>query len=203
MKKSKIRINSGKLRGKIIPFDNIKFEDADISPQRVKGAAFSILGENLSGMRFLDLFACSGQMGLEALSRGAEFVTFVEKNRKRYGFVREFVQSLWPPLPSMCQVINGDALDFIHSLGKNLPHIVYVDPPYIKGKGSAYSCSEDIYLKVMSSLGKKLNDRARVLVQHFWEHELPERFENLEIKKKKKYGTTCLSLYELTSFPER
>ena len=63
----KIRVIAGKFRGKIIPFDNSKFDEADITPQRVKGAVFSILGEDLHGLIFLDMFAGSGQMGFEAI----------------------------------------------------------------------------------------------------------------------------------------
>ena len=88
-----IRVIGGSLKGKNIPFDNNKYDQADISPQKIKGAVFSILGEELSGQIFLDLFAASGQIGIEACSRGAEKVVFNELEKKRYFFIKNIISN--------------------------------------------------------------------------------------------------------------
>jgi len=61
-----VRVIAGSHRGRIIPFSNRDFGNADITPQKVKSAVFSIIGEWLSDETFLDLFAGSGQIGIEA-----------------------------------------------------------------------------------------------------------------------------------------
>jgi len=59
-----MNIIAGSLRGRVIPFVNRKFDAAEATPQKIKGALFSILGEDLRGRSFLDLYSCSGQIGL-------------------------------------------------------------------------------------------------------------------------------------------
>src|SRR3990172_4106761 len=91
---SRIRIIAGGLKGRVIPFSNKKFDDADITPQKVKGAVFSMIGEWLEGKGFLDLYAGSGQIGLEALSRGADPVVLNEPDARRFHFITSYLDGL-------------------------------------------------------------------------------------------------------------
>jgi 16S rRNA (guanine966-N2)-methyltransferase len=91
---------------------------------RVREALFSMLGD-VSGLRVLDLFAGSGALGIEALSRGAEAAVFVERNRKAAAVVRKNLDSLRLRAP----VVEGDALTVIGQ--RQDPYdLVFVDPPY-------------------------------------------------------------------------
>jgi 16S rRNA (guanine(966)-N(2))-methyltransferase RsmD len=92
--KGTVRIISGTLRGKVIPFLNSRYGDADITSQKVKGALFSMLGEHLNGKVFVDLFSGSGQIGVEALSRGADLVVFNESDRSRFRFIKDFADAI-------------------------------------------------------------------------------------------------------------
>ena len=85
-----MRIISGTLKGRTIPFNSRRFGNARITSGRVKEAVFSILGTDLSGKRFLDLFAGSGQIGFEAYSRGAH-VVMNDFDRRRHGLIQGLV----------------------------------------------------------------------------------------------------------------
>jgi 16S rRNA (guanine966-N2)-methyltransferase len=94
---------------------------------RVREALFSILGP-LDGERVLDLFAGSGALGLEALSRGAAHGVFVERDRAALGALRANVEALGAD----ARVIAGDAGRFLDSAGESGAHydLVFLDPPY-------------------------------------------------------------------------
>jgi len=154
-----------------------------------------MLGENMSGKVFVDMFSCSGQIGFEALSRGAERVFFFEKDRKRFGFIKKQLEEL--SSAGKAAVYNGDSVEMLSNLKESgiVPDIVFVDPPYVKGGVDG----DDLYVKALTAVSQVVSERCNVLVQHFHEHELPDRISCLERIKLKKYGTTLLSLYRLTS----
>jgi 16S rRNA (guanine966-N2)-methyltransferase len=91
---------------------------------RVREALFSMLGD-VSGLRVLDLFAGSGALGIEALSRGAAAAVFVERNRKAAAVARQNLESLGLQAP----VLEGDALTVLAHAGDPYD-LVFVDPPY-------------------------------------------------------------------------
>jgi 16S rRNA (guanine966-N2)-methyltransferase len=97
---------------------------------RVREAMFSTLGEGIEGARALDLFAGTGSLGLEALSRGAEEVLFIERDPKVIKVLGENVRSLH--LERRALIKTGDALDprSWRALGEEPPLVVFLDPPY-------------------------------------------------------------------------
>ncbi len=189
---STVRVIAGMLKGKPIPFINKKFNHADITTQKVKEAFFSIIGEDLSCKSFLDLFSGSGQMGIEALSRGGNPVVFNEIDRKRYGFINEYVDSL--SLGSESIVTNLHAERAIRWLSsRNMCfNIVYVDPPYDKRKGTVL-----IYGDILEKIDERgiLHENGIAAVQHFSDNKLPETAGRLKIVKYREYGKSALSLY--------
>ena len=97
---------------------------------RVREALFSILGDRIPGARFLDLCGGSGAVGLEALSRGAGAVVWVESSRKVLPVLRENVQQLGFEGPEL-QVVGGDALRFLEKgLASPVFDVIFADPPY-------------------------------------------------------------------------
>lgn len=99
------------------------------TPERVKEAVFNMLAFDLEGRRVLDLFAGSGQMGLEALSRGAASALFCDNNRQAVEIVKRNAQKT--KLADQTRVLNTDYKALIRSLaGKEQFDIIFLDPPY-------------------------------------------------------------------------
>ncbi len=123
-KLSTIRINSGEWRSRLI-----KFPDADglrPTPERVRQTLFNWLGQELTGQACLDLFAGTGVMGFEALSRGATAVTMIEKSVPAYKALISNQQAL---KADCATIFNQDALQFL-SANKQKYNLVFLDPPY-------------------------------------------------------------------------
>lgn len=124
-----MRIITGKARG--IALKAPKGELTRPTADRVKEAVFSMLQFDIEGRRVLDLFAGSGQMGLEALSRGAAEAIFVEKSKEALSVIKDNIQKT--KLTDSATVIASDYLDFIkRSRGKSFD-IIILDPPYALG----------------------------------------------------------------------
>lgn len=102
---------------------------------RVREAWFSILGDAVRGARVLDLFAGSGALGLEALSRGAAHVTFVELGAPSLRALRANVATLG--VERRATVRRGDALRFVARLPSRAFEVAFADPPYSTGQAEA------------------------------------------------------------------
>ena len=96
----------------------------------MRKSVFDICQADVAGSKFLDLFACSGAMGLEALSRGAGFATFIEKDRRSAKCIEENLHAMH--LENQGKVLCGDALTLLKKLPTEKPlfNLVYIDPPY-------------------------------------------------------------------------
>lgn len=119
-----IRINAGEWRSRLI-----KFPDADAlrpTPERVRQTLFNWLGQDLTGQTCLDLFAGTGVMGFEALSRGATTVTMIEKSQPAYKALISNQQAL---KAERAIISNQDALQFLSSNTQKFS-LVFLDPPY-------------------------------------------------------------------------
>ena len=192
MNSGTVKIISGTLRGKKIPFLNSKYGDADITSQKVKGALFSMLGERLYGKVFVDLFSGSGQIGFEAISRGAQEVIFNEADRSRFSFIKEFASSLHADIkPLFLNMKAADALRYVSGKGIKAD-IIFIDPPYEKIKGEAESYGSII--NVIEECGIMAAGGV-VIIQHFSKNVLHESYGSFSLVSCKKYGTTTLSVY--------
>ena len=126
-KTNSVRINAGVWRSRVL-----KFPDADglrPTPDRVRQTVFNWLGQDLTGLNCLDLFAGTGVMGFEASSRGAKSVTLVERNRQVFNALKEN-QSLLKA--NNMTLFNGDAQQFLQT-NKQVFDVVFCDPPYAQG----------------------------------------------------------------------
>jgi len=121
-----MRIIAGEFRGRTLrpPSDRCTRPTAD----RVREAWFSILGEDLVGAHVVDLFAGSGALGLEALSRGARMVEFVERGRSALTVLRSNIATL--DAEDRVRVHRADALRFAETLAGDAFDIALADPPY-------------------------------------------------------------------------
>jgi len=126
-KQNTVRINAGEWRSRLI-----KFPDAEglrPTPERVRQTVFNWLGQDLTGMNCLDLFAGTGVMGFEALSRNAKMVVLVEKTPAVYRAMLDNKSTL---KADAALVLNGDALGFLEK-NRQLFDVIFLDPPYNQG----------------------------------------------------------------------
>lgn len=187
-----IRIIAGSLRGRVIPFSNRRYDDADITPQKVKGAIFSMIGEWLRGKSFLDLYAGSGQVGLEALSRGAEPVVLNEMDTARFKFISTCVERFGPlPSATILNLPAARALELLHAKGSSFDFI-FLDPPYRKSQDA-----DDPYRAIMEKAGALdlLAPGGEIIVQHYSEKMPDEIIGRYSARSVKRYGKTSLTVY--------
>lgn len=138
--------------------------DTRPTSDRIKETLFNILTPRLYDCRFLDLFAGSGQMGLEAVSRGAKLAVFVENNKKAAACIEENIR--FTRLTENCTLIVRDAVLAIHQMsGREKFDVVFMDPPYgrnleaeaLKNLADSGIITEDSLVIVESSLGTDLS----------------------------------------------
>lgn len=130
-----MRIVAGKFRGKQL--DTPKSDDIRPTSDRVREAVFSIIGSrigpNLDGLYVLDLFAGTGAMGLEAISRGAAHCVFVDTGIEARGLIRGHIESFG--LGGQTKLLKRDASDLGPIERLRPADLVFCDPPYGKGLG--------------------------------------------------------------------
>jgi 16S rRNA (guanine966-N2)-methyltransferase len=156
---------------------------------KVKGAVFNILAPRIIHARVLDLFAGTGQMGLEAISRGASNVVFVEHHWNCVKCIEENVCKA--NAEGSCKIILMDVFRAIPSLSIDSPFdIVYIDPPYHQ--------AEDVFEKVTGMIVKNniLAEHGVVVFEHSTRYEPKEYVINLKLKRSCKYGSIMVSFYE-------
>lgn len=121
-----MRIISGKYKGHQL----VDFNADHIRPttDRVKESMFNILMGNIEGARILDLFSGTGNLGLEALSRGAAEVVFVELNKRSIDILKKNIAKL--KISETHQIINKDVLAFLKSYTGPAFDVIFADPPF-------------------------------------------------------------------------
>lgn len=180
-----MRIISGEFKSRKIQFPKTKLTRP--MTDKTKETVFNIIGSLVNGKHILDLYAGSGSLGLEALSRGALDVTFVDRGSFSVKVINENLQSLG--LQSKGQIIEGDVIRSIKRLEKQkrIYSLVFVDPPFSQG----------LVKKTLMRLDQSaiLAPFAQVVVGHFKDEPLPESLQTLRLARTKKVGQACLSFY--------
>ena len=151
----------------------------------VKEAVFSIIQFEVEGARVLDLFAGSGQMGIEALSRGARSCVFVDNAKDSLAAVRENLRSC--NLAHSARVMAGDALSFLRQYQGEPFDIVFVDPPY----------AGELSAGALSALSPHISPSGIVLCEADRDVALPEIVGSLILKKQYRYGKTKVAQYRV------
>lgn len=122
-----VRISAGEWRSRLLKFPDV--DGLRPTPDRVRQTAFNWLGQELHGLSCLDLFAGTGVMGFEALSRGAKLAVLVEKSRIAYQALLDNKTTL---KATNAQVLNIDALQFLKQNQQKFD-VIFLDPPYHQG----------------------------------------------------------------------
>ena len=183
-----MRIITGKAKG--IKLDTLEGEQTRPTSERVKEAVFSMLQFDLEGRSVLDLFAGSGQMGLEAVSRGALDATFVDRSKDAVRIIEKNIAKT--RLSAECKVVTSDGLDFINRNRCNKYDIIFIDPPYASG----------LYIPVLTALYKSncLKSTSILVCESDFEELLeksPELKAIYRIRRTSKYGKTVITVLEV------
>ena len=164
-----------------------------MTPSRVKEAFFSMIGGSTYNKSFLDLFSCSGQIGIEAISRGAEPVIMNEKDRIKFSFIKSTIDAF--EIKSNVFLQNLTYQNLIKQLGrkKNILDIIFIDPPYIKKREKI-----NLYDNILEDIEKNsiLKRNGIICIQHYKDNILSEKPGCFKKVNNKNYGTTALTFYE-------
>ena len=175
-----MRVTGGELCGRLLRAPRVGVRP---TADRVRESLFAALGD-LDGLAVLDLYAGSGALGIEALSRGADSVVFVEHARRGVAVLRENLESL--DLSERASIYRGDACRCLRRLRRDgwRFDLVFADPPYDSresGRVLAGLVSEDL-----------LAADARVVVEHARGSPLPP-VQGLELEEERRYGETLVT----------
>lgn len=178
-----MRVISGKLRGKKL--EMLKEGAVRPTTDKVKESIFNVIQFDVVDAIFLDLFAGSGQMGIEALSRGAKGATFVDKNRSSIDIVRKNLIST--RLFESAEVAQKDAISFLTQTQKRFD-IAFLDPPYKTG----------LLQEVLGLVVDVMSKSGIIICEHPVEEILPASIKNFSVSKSYKYGKIKLTVYKKT-----
>lgn len=178
-----MRVIAGEFRSRLLK--SLPGLDVRPTPDRLREALFNVLTPRIDGAVFADLYAGTGAVGIEALSRGAARAVFVEHNRAAVRVIRENVQALG--LEARADVRQGHVTALISIVRAD---IVFLDPPYRL---------VNEYEIALEALGRKAT--GLVIVQHDVRTQLAESCGALKRARVLKQGDNCLSFYGMRGSP--
>ena len=193
MKNKKLtkKIIAGKFKGKTLELPSKTTTRS--SKAIVLESFFNTLQFEIVDANFVEVFSGSGSIGLEALSRGAKKVFFMEKDADA---LRILKKNIVQTDPSRCEVFGGDSFVNINAVVASLKKsgedaYFYIDPPFSYREGM-----EDIYDKTVSLIQNiPANQVKMIIIEHMSSLKLPESLGVFSLKKKKKFGKTTLSYF--------
>src|ERR1700722_2818395 len=169
-----MRIIAGKYRSRVLR--SLKGQALRPTSDRLRETLFNILGPTVSGATFVDLYAGTGAVGIEALSRGARSAIFIEQHAPAAALIRRNLESLG--ISDKSEVLGVEVLRGLERLEKRCVHaqFVFLDPPY---------ASTEEYDGALEFLGDSpiVAPEGRVIVEHLRKRALPDRFGELELTR--------------------
>jgi len=191
MSKFQTTIIAGKFKGKKIDLPSL--ETTRSSKGIIKESYFNTIQFDVIDCTMVEVFSGSGSVGLEALSRGAEHVYFMEKDQAAFKTLNNNIRSLGV---DNAAAIQGNSFETINQVIKALSRdkkkaFFYVDPPFSFREGM-----EEIYnstFKMLASIPIEMIEM--ITIEHMTGLELPQKIGTLQLKKSKKFGKTTLSHY--------
>jgi 16S rRNA (guanine966-N2)-methyltransferase len=187
-----VRIVAGTLGGRVLRAP--AGSDTRPTSEKVREAVFNILGEPGAGAVVLDLFAGSGALGLEAISRGAARVVFVEKARPTLAVLRRNVADLGAEARS--EIVVADAITYLARPPAQPWTWVFIDPPY----------RSDLAGRALDALGAAapqiLTEDASIVVEHDRRNVPADAHGSLLRTDLRRYGDTEVSFFRVRSTPE-
>ena len=185
------KIISGKYKGKTLNLPSMITTRS--SKSIVLESFFNTIQFEIIDANFVELFSGSGSIGLEALSRGAKQIFFMEKDRDALNVLQ---QNIRQTDPNACEVYRGDTFENIGAVVKRLKNMneeayFYIDPPFSIREGH-----EEIYTKMINLITKLPEDVVKlIIIEHMTGLELPDAIGPFSKLKSKKFGKTSLAYY--------
>lgn len=181
-----MRVIAGKYRSRTLR--SLKGQMLRPTSDRLRETLFNILGPTVEGATFVDLYAGTGAVGIEALSRGARHAIFVEQHAPAAALIRRNLGSLG--IGAEAEILEMSVARAIERLGARHVHaqFIFLDPPY----------AADIeYERTLQTLGDSpiVAPDGRVVVEHLKKRELPRRAGELELTRVVEQGDAALSFY--------
>ncbi len=190
-----MRITGGSARGRHLIRPKAGWRFIRPTGDRVREALFSILGDEVVDSIVLDLYAGTGALGLEALSRGAEKAIFVDQSRQALELIHGNLTNCFPTAQASLQQLNLSQADSISRLRKKMPaqmrfDIIFLDPPYEK----------ELAEKTVAMVEREslLKENGLVVAEERASEELAEQYGTLTLVNHRSYGETGLWLYRNT-----
>ncbi len=184
-----MRVIAGELRGRRLSVPR----GAKLRPtyDRVRESLFATIDDRLPGAEVLDLFAGTGSLAIESVSRGARGAVLVERDARTAACLRETIERLG--IAERCRVVRADAVRFVSgSRGDRPPFdIVFADPPYDTGLARRAFDLLDAWNGVAGG--------SLVVIEHRAGDRLPERGERLAPVGVRRYGTIEVEMYEVAT----
>ncbi|MCB6852581.1 16S rRNA (guanine(966)-N(2))-methyltransferase RsmD [Lactococcus lactis] len=178
-----MRVVSGNYGGR--PLKTLAGKITRPTTDKVKGAIFNMIGPYFEGGRVLDLFAGSGSLAIEAISRGMDHAILVEKDRAAQQVILENIKMTKEP--EKFQLLKMSAERVLSNLSETFD-LVLLDPPYAKEQ-----IVENLELLQEK---KRLTENVIVVCETDKEVELPDQIGKLELTRQKTYGISKISIYE-------
>lgn len=179
-----MRIITGKAKG--VRLNTLEGEVTRPTAERVKEAVFSMLAGDIEGREVLDLFSGSGQMALEALSRGALRAVMVDKSAQAIKIIADNAEKT--KLISQCEIKNEDYLSFIRKNSGRSFDIIFLDPPY----------ASNFYCSALSEMyNAKMLKKTTIIVCESGDSDALNSdsiAEHFELLKQARYGKTYISI---------
>lgn len=186
------KIVAGKYKGKTLKLPSKTTTRS--SKGIVLESYFNTLQFEIMDRVLVELFSGSGSIGLEALSRGAKRIIFMERDREALKVLRENIAQTDP---SACEVIAGDTFETITQAlavlrAQHEKAYFFIDPPFSIREGH-----EDIYERMIDLIARLPRELVRLItIEHMTALELPETIGQYTLQKRKKFGKTSLSYYD-------
>ena len=176
---SRLRVSGGEARGRRLKTPK------NIRPTQglVKQAIFNMAGPSIEGANVLDLFAGSGALGIEALSRGAASVTFVDRQPRGLDILRQNLDVLG--LKERAKVVRSDVVRWLETSPSAIKGagFVFLDPPY-----------DDVVLDRALKILDREVEGATVMAEHSRRQELPQ-LSRLTVDRQRRYGDTIVTVF--------
>lgn len=180
-----MKVISGLLKGRII--DGYNIDGTRPTMDRVKESLFGMIQDNIKDSIVLDLFAGSGQLGIEAISNGAKLCYFTDNNNEVIKVLNKNIANL--KIKNKAKVILTDWKKFLNECANNKLKfdIIFVDPPY----------DYDVYEKILEKVSTLdlLNEDGLIILEH---HNLKfkDSYNDLKLYKEKRYGNKSVNIYK-------
>lgn len=181
-----MRIIAGRLRGRRL--ESPRGRGVRPTSDRIRESMFDLLGPGIEGLRVLDLFAGSGALGIEALSRGAGQALFVERDRQALALLRRNLAAC--RLEGDARVVAGEVRAFLAADRPGSPFdLVLADPPYRRGWPAV--------IVELLARGGWLGPGGRLVLEAESGAEVPGQEGPLALEKSRRYGNTAVHVYRV------